>query len=303
MYGKIFSEMGMMAFTMAAGYLLRRRELITEAGKKSLTNLILYFILPCNIIKAFCIPFSRQLLVQMSMALLAAVLVQVISMLLAAAVYRRLPKGERQVFQYGTVCSNAGFIGNAVAQGVYGDTGLLIASIYLIPLRIVMWTAGISYFTEGGSVWKSMKKVLLHPCMIAVYIGMALFLTQAPLPEVISLSLSTVSASCTGLIMVYIGTILCGVHLRELVSLDQIYFAVIRLAVIPALMWVMCRMIRADSIITGVCTLLAAMPAGSTTSILAAQYGADEKAAAKCVVFTTALSAVAIPLWCVILQG
>ena len=172
MYGKIFSEMGMMAFTMAAGYLLRRRELITEAGKKSLTNLILYFILPCNIIKAFCIPFSRQLLVQMSMALFAAVLVQVISMLLAAAAYRRLPKGERQVFQYGTVCSNAGFIGNAVAQGVYGDTGLLIASIYLIPLRIVMWTAGISYFTEGGSVWKSMKKVLLHPCMIAVYIGM-----------------------------------------------------------------------------------------------------------------------------------
>ena len=103
--------------------------------------------------------------------------------------------------------------------------------------------------------------------------------------------------------MVYIGTILCGVHLRELVNKDQIYFAVIRLAVIPALTWVMCRMIRADSIITGVCTLLAAMPAGSTTSILVAQYGADEKAAAKCVVFTTALSAVAIPLWCVLLQG
>lgn len=293
----------MMAALMAAGLILRRAGLITEAGKKSLTNLILYFILPCNIIKAFAVPFDRKLLAEMSEALLAAILVQVLSVVLASLCYRRFAKSERQVFQYGTVCSNAGFIGNAVAEGIYGDTGLLIASIYLIPLRIVMWTAGVSYFTEEGSVRKSLRKVLLHPCMIAVYIGMALFLTQVPLPGAVELTLSTASESCTGLIMIYIGTILAGVHWRELLGWDQAYFAMIRLAVIPALTLLLCRTLRMDGVITGVCTLLAAMPAGSTTSILAAQYGADEKAAAKCVVFTTVLSAAALPVWCVILRA
>ena len=53
--------------------------------------------------------------------------------------------------------------------------------------------------------------------------------------------------------------------------------------------------------VTGVSTFLAAMPAGSTTSLLAAKYGADEVSAAKCVIFTTALSVISLPVWGMIL--
>ena len=56
-----------------------------------------------------------------------------------------------------------------------------------------------------------------------------------------------------------------------------------------------------DALITGVSTLLSATPAGSTTSLLAAKYGADGEAGARCVVFTTALSAVTIPVWSMLL--
>ena len=101
--------------------------------------------------------------------------------------------------------------------------------------------------------------------------------------------------------MVYIGTILVDVDFRQLAGKRQIYFALIRLALIPFLVYVVCRLAGADDLITGVCTLLSATPAGSTTSLLASKYGADERTAARCVVFTTALSAVTIPVWSMLL--
>ena len=42
------------------------------------------------------------------------------------------------MLQYCTLVSNGGFLGNPVAEGVYGDMGLLYASLFLIPMRVVM---------------------------------------------------------------------------------------------------------------------------------------------------------------------
>ena len=231
------------------------------------------------------------------MVLLMAVLAQVVSFLLSRLLYRRFDAGEKCVNQYATVCSNSGFMGNPLAEGVFGETGLLYASIFLIPQRIVMWTAGVSSFQKTESGKTAYRKILTHPCMVATYIGMVIMVFQIPLPGVLGDTILAFSNCCTAMTMVYIGTILTDVDFRELFGKHQIFFAAIRLALIPALVYGICRLTGMDALITGVSTLLSATPAGSTTSLLAAKYGADEKAAARCVVFTTALSAVTIPVW------
>ncbi|MBF1023298.1 MAG: hypothetical protein HXK85_09560 [Lachnospiraceae bacterium] len=48
--------------------------------------------------------------------------------------------------QYGTICSNAGFIGTPIVQGLYGAEGLLLSAVYLIPPRVIMWSLGLSFF-------------------------------------------------------------------------------------------------------------------------------------------------------------
>ena len=48
--------------------------------------------------------------------------------------------------------------------------------------------------------------------------------------------------------------------------------------------------------------VLAAMPAGGTTAILAAKYGGNARFAAGCVTVSTLLSLLAIPAWCLVLQ-
>lgn len=58
-----------------------------------------------------------------------------------------------------------------MAEGVLGSEGLLYASVALIPIRLFMWSAGLALFTATDR--KSVvKKLLTHPCMVAVYIGL-----------------------------------------------------------------------------------------------------------------------------------
>ena len=58
-----------------------------------------------------------------------------------------------------------------------------------------------------------------------------------------------------------------------------------------------------DSFVAGVSVTLAAMPAGTTTAILAMKYHGDEEFATQCVVLTTLLSVVAIPVWSLIIHS
>ncbi|MCC8127179.1 MAG: AEC family transporter [Clostridiales bacterium] len=297
MFSGLYRLMGMMLLLIISGFLMREKGIITDAGKKCLTDIILYAVLPCNIIKAFSADLAEGFWGKFLQVFIAAVLVQVLSLMVARFMYRRMPSGEKEVYQYGTACPNSGFMGNPLAEGVFGQAGLLYAAVFLIPQRVVMWTAGVSYFQKGQDKRKIYRKVLLHPCMFATYIGLIIMAFRISLPGVIKDTIISLSNCCTALTMVYIGTVLSGVDFKGIMGKNQIYFAWIRLVMIPLLVFTGGRIAGADKLAVGVCTLLSATPAGSTTSILAAKYEADEVAAAKSVVFTTALCVITIPLW------
>ena len=56
------------------------------------------------------------------------------------------------------------------------------------------------------------------------------------------------------------------------------------------------RIMRFDPLLTGVSLILTGMPAGSTSALLAAKYGADEDYASRCIITTTIISLITIPL-------
>ena len=56
------------------------------------------------------------------------------------------------------------------------------------------------------------------------------------------------------------------------------------------------NIIQVEPMLAGVSLILTGMPAGSTSALLAAKYGADEDYASRCIVTTTILSLVTIPL-------
>ncbi len=124
------------------GYIFARKGIITKEVRKKLTDIVIDLILPCAIIKSFMMKLTPEII-----------------------------RDTVIILKYATIVSNAGFMGLSIVESIYGQTGLLYASIALIPQIIFMWSAGLSLFTQTDS--KNMiKKVAFHPCIIAVYIGL-----------------------------------------------------------------------------------------------------------------------------------
>lgn len=202
--------------------------------------------------------------------------------------------------EYGTICSNAGYLGNPVVEGIYGAEGLLYASVYLIPARLFLWSAGLMCFTQADkkTVLKNLAK---HPCIIAVEIGFLLMLSQLSLPSLLEKSLRSVGGCTTVLSMFTIGSVIAGSDLRTVFSRDNWYYCFVRLILVPGLVLAAGMVLHVDALILGISVVLAGMPAGATTTLLAAKYDGDADFASKCTVLSTLLSMVTIPLFCLFL--
>ena len=296
----LLTQQGQLFLLLAAGLLFKRGGVVDNGFQKGLTELIIKLVLPCNIIHSFRMEFNREILRQTWQILVVSAALQLGCWLLALVLYRRQSPEKRPALQYATLCSNAAFLGSPVVDGIFGSQGLLLSAIYLTPQRIAMWTVGLSFFTRksGQKLW---KKILLNPCIDAVFIGLVLLLTQWQPPAVLGNTVRTLSNCNTGLSMFLIGMICADVHWRDFLDRDSLYFSAIRLALIPALVLAGCRLARVDSLVTSVSVVLAAMPAGGTTAILAAKYDGNAHFAAGCITVSTLLSLIAIPLWCLIL--
>ena len=66
------------------------------------------------------------------------------------------------------------------------------------------------------------KKVATHPCIVAVYIGLALLIFQIPLPDFLGNTIKSIGGCTTAISMILIGTILADVDAKLAVAEEQI---------------------------------------------------------------------------------
>ena len=182
----LFEMQGMLFTIMILGYIFRKAGMISDEGKSLLTDLVLYVTLPASIIKSFQIEFNHQILVSCIVVIVVAAGIQVGAWLLGMILYPGFPDERKKVLQYATICSNAGILGNPIAEGIFGSMGLLYASIYTIPQRTFMWSIGLTYFTQAPDMKTLIKKVSTHPCIVSVVIGMLIMVFQIPVQGFLS---------------------------------------------------------------------------------------------------------------------
>lgn len=269
----LFEMQGMLFSIMILGLFLRKKNIAGAEGKKLLTDLVIDVTLPASILKSFQIEFNGEILKSCMVIGIVALLIQVGSYVLGMVLYPGLDDDRKRVLQYATICSNAGVLGNPIAEGIFGGLGLLYASIYVIPQRIFMWSVGLTYFTEAPDKKTLIKKVASHPCIVAVVLGFLLMIFQIPLPGFINLTIRQVAGANTFLAMLLVGTILAEVPLSSLTDRATLYYSFVRLVLVPLFVFAGCRIGGIDGLVTGVS-----------------------------VVLSTLLSMVTVPCWCMVLN-
>ena len=298
----LISLQGTLFAMMLIGAWLKKRGIIDENGKRCLTDLCVNIIIPCNIFRSCLIEFNMEIFRACGLLLLSAVLLQMLCLLFNRFLFNRYPPQRKKVLQYCTIVPMSGFLGNPIAEGLYDSLGVLYTSIFLIPMRIVMWSVGTTYFVADAKVEKKkvIRNILTHPCLMAVYLGLICMVTQIPLPAVITKTVGYVGSCNSAMTMFIVGTILADVKLSTIVNKDTVLFSIFRLLLLPAVALGAGMLLGLDTVALGVSVLMTGMPAGATAAIFAARYGSDANFATRCVVFTTLVSMVTLPLWCMV---
>lgn len=299
---KTMVQLQLMLFLLIlTGIAVRKLKMVDEKSRKALSDLLINLILPCNIIHSFMgdMDISPEFLKNCILSLVISAAIQVAATLGSKLLFRPFAREKKSVMSYGMICSNSSFIGLPVAGAIYSDLGVLYTSIFQLPIRFTMWTAGLALFTDVDRK-AAIKKVLLHPCIIAMYIGFALMLLPISLPGFVSNTIGALSSCTIPVSMIVIGAILADADIHTMFSKEILYFTLLRLVVFPLAVYAVLLPFHLDNLVTHIALIMSAMPAGSTTTILADKYGCDAMFASQIVFVSTLFSIVTTPFICLL---
>lgn len=302
-FERVISLQGMLFLLIVIGVFSKRKNILPKEANTVLTDFLINIILPCNIINSFRAELRLEVLINFVRIFLLAFGIQIFAIIINNFLYRNQSEERQKVLKYATVISNAGFMGMAVVEGVFGMAGAMYASISLISQRALLWSAGLAYFTKADSKKELFKKILTHPCLVSVYIGLILMIFQIPLPDFLGRTIKSVGNTTTPVSMILIGLILGEIKdLQKFITKTVMFYTTIRLVILPLIVFLVGKFFGFDNILIGVQVLITGMPAASTTAILAGKYNGDVEFATKCILVSSALSMITIPIWCLILK-
>ncbi|MBS7526308.1 AEC family transporter [Fusibacter paucivorans] len=288
----------LMLFSLiAVGVLTKRIGIVDQHARKALSNLLIFIILPCSIVQSFIgtDDVSASFLISCIQAIVLSMLIQLFAINISKVIFAKFDEGKKSVLSYGLITSNSSFIGIPIAESLYGSMGVLYTSIFQIPIRITMWTAGLSLFTDVKKR-DAYRKVIKHPCIIAIFVGFILMLAPITLPTFMTSAIKRISQCSIPVSMIVIGAILSDADLKTLFSPAVLFFTAIRLIIFPVSVYFVLMPFHLDPLLVNICVIMTGMPAGSTTSILADTYKGDSMFASQITFVSTLFSIFTIPM-------
>lgn len=294
---KVFNLQLTLFLLILTGIIATKVKIITDSSRKSLSDILINIVLPCNTVSAFLggVNFNGEFARDCFFAILISALIQIFATVSGKFLFFKMNSEKKIVCRYGLICSNSSFIGMPVSESLYGGTGVLFTSIFQIPIRFTMWTAGLALFTSVDRK-QAIKKLAVHPCIIAIFAGFLLMLCPFKLPPFLSTSIVSLSKCTTPLSMLVIGSILAGADFKTMFSKPVLFFTLIRIVIFPLFVWLALHFLNLNPLLVSISVIMSGMPAGSTASILADKYGHDALFASQIIFVSTLFSIFTIPL-------
>ena len=288
----LLRQIAIMALLAAVGVYLSRKGFLSPQGTKDLGAILLRVIIPCVIVKSYITEFSRERLLELALSAGLALIGFILAMVISYLVFGK----RRRLENFAASFCNAGFIGIPLAQAIIGEEGVFyIAASVALP-NLFQWTYGV-YIMADRKDAISAKTIAKNPVVIAIVIGVVLFVSRIPVPGIVTSTLGYIAGMNTPIAMILMGTYLAKLPLKKLLDKRAYGCVLFRLVIIPAVIllvfWVL-PVSNADIALAAF--LAAATPVGANICVFAQQYDCDYEFSVVTVCLSTLLSVVTVPL-------
>ena len=295
-FERMLNTQALMFIYVIVGVIMAKTKILKHEGRSSFINLLLDITLPCMILNSFNVETGTDELIAAGEIMLLSVVCVFISWVTGKIFWRNQPASRKAVLEFATLFSNAGNAGMPIVASVFGTEGVFFASFYLLPVRILIWTVGLSLFVDESDFRKKIMILLKTPSLVVVFLGIALMFAPFKLPAVVSTAVKNIGDMTGPVSMMIIGAALGESNIKEAFDIDAFKLTFVRLAVQPLIFLFLFRTLGVKTILWQVVVTLTAMPAAANTEIIAEMYGKDYTFAAKCVVVSTVVSLFSVPV-------
>jgi hypothetical protein len=290
---------------LLVGWLFARTRMLPANSGEVLNLVVLYVCLPAAVLRyAAQLQFDPALLglmlVPWTILLASAALVHVLARLL------RFSDGERAVLLLLVPLGNTSFLGFPLVEALLGAAALPYAVVYdqfgsfLLLSSWGLWVLARYGGDTPPSAGLIARRVLRFPPFIALVL--ALTVMPAEPPAVVATMLERLAEAMLPLVTLAIGlTIRLRLPRRELAPLGVGLLA--KLALMPALAWLLLPLFGLSGDAARVAVLETAMPPMITAAAMAASHRLAPALASALVGYGIVLSLATLPLWTMLLRN
>ena len=295
-------QMGFLFSLIVVGFILAKFKVLPDNAQKTLSKLENTVFIPCLVAGTFIENFTVERISSAWRLLLVSLAICVISIPIAILVSRLCAKDRytQNIYTYGLVFSNFGFMGNAVVSAIFPDI-FFEYLIFTLPLWTVIYLWGVPalLIAESGEKQslKSRAKAFLNPMFVAMIIGMIIGLTGLSVPSWVSSAVSSLGNCMSPVAMLLTGITVSAISFKATFTNYKIYIvSAVRLVLLPLAFIGLSLLISFDGTVR-ICAIAAlAMPLGLNTIVVPGAYGRDTSVAAGMAIISHLLSCITIPL-------
>lgn len=281
------------------GWLIVRVGILKSEDSRVLSMLLLYIITPCVTIHSFQLQRTADTLQMMKLSFLAAVILNVLLVIVGTLLARlfRLDTVEKASVIYSNACN---FV-IPLVNSIFGAEWVLYVTMFNMVQLVLLWTHGRILISGKRNV--SLRDVFGNVNIIAIAIGLVLFVFQLPLPGVIDGAFSLVSDMVGPAAMLITGMLMAGLDLKALKAYRRIWKPVLlRLVVLSFLLTALMKYSGLAALApNGETVLLISLmstitPSANTVTQFSQMFGQDARYSSLINALTMLLSIVTIPL-------
>ena len=296
-------QVGILFVLIVIGFICGKTGVVTSEGKKILSNFLIKAIVPAMIVNAYLnMEFNPQVLTNLLQAFGLSAGSILFAMLVSWLILRKIKTPNKKVLWFAFSYSNAAYMGFPLVKGLFGDEGMLYASVFATVFNIIIWSAGYAVMSGETDGKKLFKTVVKSPVTCSVVVGLLLYLCRIPVPEIIKAPIRMMGEATTPISMIIIGVMIAESRLKSILANKEIWLTVaVRLVLIPTLTFGIYYLFGIGGMVGSVILIQAASPTAATTSVLATQFNHDEAIGAGTVVITTICSIVTLTVFAMLL--
>ncbi|WP_283679250.1 AEC family transporter [Lentilactobacillus sp. Marseille-Q4993] len=299
--GQLTNQIGLIFALMLVGVLINKLGFMHPQTANDLTNILLYIVSPCLIVGAFEQDYSASRFHQLLLVTLGIIIFYIVEIILAKLIFNHVKDENLQrTVKYGSIYSNAGFMGVPLASTLFGNAGIFFAVASLAGFNIFSWTHGVSLFktdNRSKTTGQTIREIVLNPNIIAIILGLILFIYSIQIPKPVHEVIHYVSSINTPLSMIVIGNSLGNIKLNRQLFNPHLWLAIVlRNVLFPMVAIIVLHLLSVSNVALFTTVVMAACPTAGLVVLFTLQAKGDTSPAVALMSTSTILSLVTIPI-------